>query len=1254
VIGTFSLTFSDSFSQSVEKLTVQSQLNDKFARIVFKSPDIEKFNVNLQKETVELDFGMPIKASFDRILTNLSQYLKKAEISKSGKSVILQFRDSYFDVRKFKSSKFAGIDILFRPKPAIAIKKSKKTIGSNSTKSISSLIKQIFGDNVPTPKIKPITKEVFGPPIPPVDIARYRIPIIKPKSINVVMSDEFIGPHTKEDFDARVAVAFQLPPPPPKPGDDWEGEKALTWEEDPETIALEHEEEEKDVVAIQEAEPEPIPVIIEEPEITKEPDPEPETLATESEDKFTLTAKVKKIDKGIKLVFPFTKRTAAAAYNRGGYLWLVFDRYEVIDLNKILKNKYIKEAEQIFHKDFSILRLNIEHKKYKELNIQTQLDNAQWLVKITQGEQQPVELSVKVNLDIDGIIPKAFIPIEKTGKTLKMLDPIVGDKIVVIPVFREKLGVTPVRNFVDFTMIESLQGLVISLKSDKTVVRGRSNGTVITKTAGLNLYSGAVKDLKYKQKLALIRQKSVQAFSLFPFNSNKYNEEVGDLLKTIDEADIVDEDSEEGTEEENAVAKKEDEEKISTDTELTEELDGKEFYKIRNELLDNIINANTDKEKTARRLTLARFYFSNKLYAESLGVLQSELKEHPDKKHPASIMPILAASNYMMGHYKEASAMFKDLAKTLTLEEGLEEIQLWWWASNFQIRPKSLQTTEDIPLKYYQNLEYFLSEYPPKLRQNIGLLAAEYNIQKENFDDAKAILQAVAGEEVPHNIKNSIQFLEASILEKEDFVDDAIAIWKDLSEDIDDRYNRARSTFAMNKLMYTLDREDKKETIEKLDKLRIVWKGDDFELDLLKFLGGLYIFERDFINGLRTWRELVTEFPKTQEALLIARQMKKTFIDLFDKGVAYELNPFDALTLYFEFRELTPVGETGDRIIRQLVDHFVKADLLENAAALLTHQVRFRSTGKQRVDLATKLAEIHLTNKRPDLTLQALDFIKDNDMSQEMREKNKYIRAHALIQLKKYHDTLRLLANDWSKDAQTLRLEIFLEQQNWFGIMNITEPRLAEIIDRGDPIKGDSLKDLLLLSISYATQQEHDKLESLQSEFIDKIEDQNGRRVFAFITNDKGAIDHMNFDSTVQLEDISGFVANYLFWPSRKWASVIDVLEPEINSQTFIKKTTLTQDEMNQVVQLAIAYAMESKTTDDPKQTKMADKGLKRLQRQFSKVQIDERTLPIFISLTQDPDLIPDSALKTPVPLKNIEQFVNDYNDMLMGGQSVL
>ena len=56
------------------------------------------------------------------------------------------------------------------------------------------------------------------------------------------------------------------------------------------------------------------------------------------------------------------------------------------------------------------------------------------------------------------------------------------------------------------------------------------------------------------------------------------------------------------------------------------------------------------------------------------------------------------------------------------------------------------------------------------------------------------------------------------------------------------------------------------------------------------------------------------------------------FSQIFLSSKGDDLPPVDALAMFYEFRDLTPIGRRGDEMIRRLADRLVAVDLLGQAS----------------------------------------------------------------------------------------------------------------------------------------------------------------------------------------------------------------------------------------------------------------------------------------------------------------------------------
>jgi hypothetical protein len=136
-------------------------------------------------------------------------------------------------------------------------------------------------------------------------------------------------------------------------------------------------------------------------------------------------------------------------------------------------------------------------------------------------------------------------------------------------------------------------------------------------------------------------------------------------------------------------------------------------------------------------------------------------------------------------------------------------------------------------------------------------------------------------------------------------------------------------------LRYAQNEIGKDEFIAALETLTIAWRGDETEAEALQILARLYTEENRYRDTFHTMRVALTVYPAASVTRNIHDDAAKTFDSLFLAGKADGLPAIDALSLFYDFRDLTPIGRRGDEMIRRLAERLVSVDLLDQAADLL-------------------------------------------------------------------------------------------------------------------------------------------------------------------------------------------------------------------------------------------------------------------------------------------------------------------------------
>ncbi len=913
-----------------------------------------------------------------------------------------------------------------------------------------------------------------------------------------------------------------------------------------------------------------------------------------------------------KMVFPFTDTTGAAVYTQQGATWVIFDKPVAVDIAKLNGvGQMVTAAEQVPNRYYTIVQLKHPNDAPSP-RVSVTRDSFNWVVDISDQPDTAPQTVPPVESESKDYVSLVLIKTIKTSEPMFTVNTSTGRRQVIVPLQVSDTGIYPARSFVDFDLPATHQGLVIEYKRDDILTKVVRDGVRITSQMGLNIFAAQGNVSSLRARLGDTgKRKPDQTKSVLPFN---YEE----TMKRVFGESYAEWES--GIQYQKQQATK------------TLILPDEDTTPLKRKLEDAVRTAPLE-QKDAARMKLADFYFGSQFYPEALGVLEWMKQENPSLQENPNFQLKLAALHLLTGRYEQAEALMQPLLEKLNTRTGLPELQILRWANNQLLRPRTKQIAEELPQDLLSHYDAYLQDYPTMLRQKLGLLAIDYWLDK-NADRAAEELVQMVEEEKPDStyILNRLLLAKAKLAERDGRSDEAREMAETVTQDIDDREARALAGYHLAMMSYEKGVTPLEDTLKTLNQLTYAWRGGDLELELLGRIGQLYMESGNYLDSLRTWKVLVTNFPDTQESLYTAGKMKQIFVNLFDEGLAYKIPPLQALALFFEFRELTPVGEQGDRIVRKLVDYFIGADLLENAAAILTHQVRFRATGDEQLRLAMKLAGVHLQNRRPDLALEVMEFISGETMTPDIITERKLVKARALAEQEKFLESVQVLEGDESKAANAIRLDVLFKMQNWFGVMRLVEARLPEIKEAPQHMKERDANELTMLAIAYSHQNERQKLAALRKDFLTTIPMRDKRLLFSYLTSDPGEVDYRKLNYTVQIEDISEFLTRNIFWPEKEWVALVRTLSPIVNTYQPSAENPLSVEQKEHIFRLAIASHLANDQN--------AIKQMRLLERAYPDLKFGGEFQPLFVSLTRVGDPIAIEAFNPPVTLKTMKEFI--------------
>jgi hypothetical protein len=420
------------------------------------------------------------------------------------------------------------------------------------------------------------------------------------------------------------------------------------------------------------------------------------------------------------------------------------------------------------------------------------------------------------------------------------------------------------------------------------------------------------------------------------------------------------------------------------------------------------------------RMALARYLLENEFAAEALGALrivainQGELVEiDPEYRL------LRGAANVMMGRVHAArpdltaSALLNNPSAALWRGYAAAQEQNWADARRELERGAGA-----------------LEEHPPAWRARFQVVLAEAAFQLNDYAAAEAAARAAVAEAPDQALRLQGRLIEARVVAARGDTARALTMMDELARTPDEEtavraqveaIRRRRTTGVMRAI----------DSVEPLEALRFRWRGNSTELMIVGMLGETYSELGRWREALATMRIAADRFSTEPSARQLRADMSTLFERLFLDGEADQLEPIQALGLFYEFSDLTPVGPNGDRIVRLLAGRLVHVDLLEQAAQLLQHQVDERLQGVGKAQVAADLAAIYLMDHKPDRALVALASSRQPNVPQTLQADRRILEARALLDMGRLDAASEMVERDRSEDAQRVRAEAAWRARDW-------------------------------------------------------------------------------------------------------------------------------------------------------------------------------------------------------------------------------
>lgn len=447
---------------------------------------------------------------------------------------------------------------------------------------------------------------------------------------------------------------------------------------------------------------------------------------------------------------------------------------------------------------------------------------------------------------------------------------------------------------------------------------------------------------------------------------------------------------------------------------------------------ESIAAAGDPRTPAEARLALARFLVGSGLGYEAVGVLNALAAKTPAMAGEPEVRGLRAAARVSIGRLAEAET---DLASPALSRDPSSQVWRGYIAAQRGQWAEARQA--------FSAGAGVIDQFPPVWRARFGAAHALAAVETGDLVAARALLTYSFSQGAPPADQLAARLVQARMFELLGETGRALAVYKAVARaPLDGIATPARLGVVKLELASGLLKPD--QATAELERLRWRWRGDATELAVIRALGEIYLSQGLYREALDALRGAGGRLGQTPGAAQIHADLANAFRALFLDGAADGLQPVQALGLFYDFRELTPVGADGDEMVRRLARRLIDVDLLAQAAELLKYQADNRLDGVAKAQVASELATVQLMNRQPEAALQALWSSRTTLLPAAMAAERRVLEARALTQLGRYDHALEILARDQTPAAREVRAEIAWKQEKWAEAAGFYETRLGD------------------------------------------------------------------------------------------------------------------------------------------------------------------------------------------------------------------
>ncbi len=750
-----------------------------------------------------------------------------------------------------------------------------------------------------------------------------------------------------------------------------------------------------------------------------------------SRQQVSLTPTVSTVGSTVRVSFPFEQDTAAAVFRRGDTVWMLFDTSTAINAptQTDALASIATRFEVIPAGETEVVRLDLSAERLATLGS----EGRSWVLSLGDVLLNPTEpVTLNRVRDPEGHY-EMLADLNRPAKVHQFRDPTVGDLLNVVTAYPPSRGAARNLNYVDFTALRSVHGLVIKPEHDDVDVTIDGKNAVISSPEGLVL--SAVDG---------IRPPDAEA-------------------ATTSRAGFVD-----------LIAAKVD--------------DPGAFTRRREETISKAADAE-GRLRDIARLELAELYIANQFAFEAIGVLNVLDKEMKTEDLRKKLKLLQAMADVVAYRPGEALGI-------LTGGSYEEEVDSLMWRS---IAKSDIGDYQGARLDAIAS-EGILESYPGWVQSRFLLAAIRAAVETKDSTMASRLLGEISFPKLDEEQISMYQLMQGRLAELDGDTDEALDTYGQvITADI--RPTRAEAVYRTLQLLDHEGRVDLDKATETLGAEAMLWRGNRLEADMSKLLAELYFRDKKYRQGFEVVKQAVAFYPENASINTLLGEAQAQFGALYLDGAADELGDVDALSLYYDYQQLTPPGTRGDEMIRNLARRLVKADLLTQAGDLLEYQIDNRLKGVAQSQIAADLAVIRIADRNPEAALRVLNRTRLADLSPLLERQRRILESRALIDAGREDLAIDLLSRVKGRDADLLRVDGFWKSRNYTQAAELIEVVYSPG-EGGNELDQVGRMNVIKAAVGFVLANDTMGVSRLRSKFGDAMAQSAEWSIFNFVTSD--------------------------------------------------------------------------------------------------------------------------------------------------------